>query len=161
MRSEGIFPDAITYVAAWRHVALCKTLIWAWKFMMISFVTGFQKRRHVDFPLMDINAKCDVHEAQHSLRSFLSKVSSLWSTLIVRYTNKVQGKEALGCCQQMWNEGISPDAIFYMCILETCGSMQNGARKFRMILLSQVSSEKRHRAWHCLDGDVCQMSCIS
>ena len=45
------------------------------------------------------------------------------NTLIAGYAHHGHGYEALNCYENMYKEGISPNAITFTCILKACGNM--------------------------------------
>ena len=45
----------------------------------------------------------------------------VWNTLISGYAEHDYGKEVLNCFEQMKLEGVSPDAITFLCVLSACG----------------------------------------
>ena len=45
-----------------------------------------------------------------------------WSALIAGYAQQGKGREALKCYETMQGEGLSPDAVTFICILKACSS---------------------------------------
>ncbi|KAH7421810.1 hypothetical protein KP509_13G076800 [Ceratopteris richardii] len=74
--------------------------------------------------LVDMYVKCDaLSKAQQVLEELPSRNVITWSTLIAGFVEAGEGEEALKCFQQMQNEGLSPDAVTFACILKACGSI--------------------------------------
>eukprot|EP00250_Pteridium_aquilinum_P019913 c24623_g2_i1 orf=596-1288(+) len=45
-----------------------------------------------------------------------------WTALIAGYAEHGQGEKALECFEKMQKEGVSPNAVTFVCILKACGS---------------------------------------
>ncbi|MCO5557222.1 hypothetical protein L7F22_010782 [Adiantum nelumboides] len=75
--------------------------------------------------LVGMYAKCGaLCQARAVLKELPSRNSISWSALIAGYSQKGRGHQALECYEQMQHEGISPDAVTYVCILKACAVIQ-------------------------------------
>ncbi|MCO5557681.1 hypothetical protein L7F22_011251 [Adiantum nelumboides] len=75
--------------------------------------------------LVDMYAKCGVLHKAKVLEELSVWDFASWCALIAGFAKKDKGQEALGYFQQMQQEGISPNAVPYTCILKACGIMQD------------------------------------
>ncbi|KAH7421346.1 hypothetical protein KP509_13G052000 [Ceratopteris richardii] len=75
--------------------------------------------------LVDMYIKCGAFaKAERLLRELPIRDVVSWSALIAGYAQVGQGAQALMCFEQMQEEGLSPDAMTFACILKACGSMK-------------------------------------
>ncbi|KAI5080163.1 hypothetical protein GOP47_0005642 [Adiantum capillus-veneris] len=75
--------------------------------------------------LVDMYAKCGaLCQARNALKELPCRNIISWSALIAGYSQKGHGQQALECYEQMQHEGISPDAVTYVCILKACVVIQ-------------------------------------
>jgi pentatricopeptide repeat protein len=71
--------------------------------------------------LVDMYAKCGfLTKAQHVHDELNVRTVISWSALIAGYAQQRQGKKALLCLQQMQSEGLSPNAVTFLCVLSAC-----------------------------------------
>ncbi|KAH7364936.1 hypothetical protein KP509_18G000100 [Ceratopteris richardii] len=74
--------------------------------------------------LLDMYAKCGaLPQARRVLEQLPARDVVAWSSIIAGYAQKGLGEQALKCFKQMEDEGVSPDAVTYTCILKACGSI--------------------------------------
>ncbi|KAH7364945.1 hypothetical protein KP509_18G000400 [Ceratopteris richardii] len=74
--------------------------------------------------LLDMYAKCGaLPQARRVLEQLPARDVVAWSSIIAGYAQKGLGEQALKCFKQMEDEGASPDAVTYTCILKACGSI--------------------------------------
>ncbi|MCO5588725.1 hypothetical protein L7F22_042684 [Adiantum nelumboides] len=87
--------------------------------------------------LVDIYAKCGaLRKAQKVFDELSVKDPISWFALIVGYAAHSKSKQALDCFEKMQGEGLSPDALTYVCILKACGYLRaanKGAKIHDMI----------------------------
>ncbi|KAI5081355.1 hypothetical protein GOP47_0004538 [Adiantum capillus-veneris] len=127
MRSEGIFPDAITYACILKACGITQDADMG-KRIHDDIVRQRLLKKNVVLgtALVDMYAKCGVLQiAQKVLDELPVRDVVCWSALITGYAQQGQGQEALGCFQRMQREGISPNAITYTCVLKACGITQD------------------------------------
>ena len=68
-------------------------------------------------------AKCGMLAKAHQMHDNLcDRNVSSWNMLIEGYMQKGRGHEALNCYEQMQGEGLSPNAVTFICILKACGN---------------------------------------
>ncbi|KAI5083686.1 hypothetical protein GOP47_0003429, partial [Adiantum capillus-veneris] len=122
MQHQGLLPDAITYVSALKACAVLKNVdkgkqihdeIARQGFLHNSMVLGGA--------LVDMYAKCGaVSEAQQVLEELPSRNVVSWNALIAGYAQEGDTMQALTCLEEMEHEGISPNAVTYICTLKAC-----------------------------------------
>ncbi|KAI5082473.1 hypothetical protein GOP47_0002216 [Adiantum capillus-veneris] len=75
--------------------------------------------------LVDAYVKCGaLTKAQHTLEELPFRNTVSWSALIAGYAQQGHGEQALQCFARMKQEGFSPDAVTYACILKACGTIK-------------------------------------
>ncbi|KAI5083629.1 hypothetical protein GOP47_0003372 [Adiantum capillus-veneris] len=127
MRSEAVSPNAITYVCILKACGSTQDADMGIQIHDDIVSQGLlQKNVVLGNALVDMYAKCGaLQKAQKVLEELSVWDVVSWNALIGGYAQQGQGREALGCFQRMQSEGLSPDAITYICILKACGSMQD------------------------------------
>ncbi|KAI5061774.1 hypothetical protein GOP47_0024279 [Adiantum capillus-veneris] len=127
MQSEGLSPTAITYACILKACGSTQDIVMGKKIHDEIASQGLLKNNVVlGNALLDMYVKCGVLvQAQDVLDELPVRNVVSWSALIAGYVQQGQGEEALGCFQRMRNEGISPNAITYACILKACGITQD------------------------------------
>ena len=76
--------------------------------------------------LVDMYGKCGMLEkAQEVFDEIPIHDIVSWNALITGYAHHGLGKEALKCFKKMQAEGLSPDAVTFICVLNACGSIKS------------------------------------
>ena len=71
--------------------------------------------------LINMYSKCGLlAKAQKVLEVLCVRNVVTWSALIGGYAQQGQGHEAIRCLQMMQSEGLSPDKITFLCVLNAC-----------------------------------------
>jgi pentatricopeptide repeat protein len=71
--------------------------------------------------LVDMYAKCGALEkARLVLERLPFRNVVTWNTVIAGYAQQGQGTEALACLRRMEGEGIVPNAVSFLCVLNAC-----------------------------------------
>jgi pentatricopeptide repeat protein len=71
--------------------------------------------------LIDMYAKCSaLANAKDVIDALPSRDTVSWSTLISAYAQQGQGEEALSCFERMKCDGIAPNAITFLSVLNAC-----------------------------------------
>ena len=125
MRSKGLSPDAMTFTCI---LKACGS--------MGAAETG--KEIHADIvkegllvhdsvlgnALVDMYAKCGaLAMAQQVFDEISIRDIVSWTSLISGYGRHGLGEETLNCFQRMQLEGLYPNAVTFVCLLQTCGSL--------------------------------------
>ena len=125
MQQDGISPDGITFTCIFKACSSLRAIDKG-KQIHDEIVRRGLLEKHVALgnALVDMYAKCGLLAKAHQILKELpirNEVS--WSTLISRYAQEGQGQEALDCFEEMQRDGINPDGITFICILQACGSV--------------------------------------
>ncbi|KAH7388524.1 hypothetical protein KP509_16G079900 [Ceratopteris richardii] len=74
--------------------------------------------------LLDMYAKCGkLSKAQEVLHQLPFRDVVSWNALITGFAQGGLGEQALSCFEKMQSEGISPDAVSFLCILNVCSHL--------------------------------------
>lgn len=123
MKLYGFAPDAITFVSILKACDNPWAILKGREIHVEIAKKGFlETNPHVGNALVTMYARCGLFdEAQEVFNKLLVRDIISWNALIAGYAEHSHGEEALSCFKQMETEGISPDAITYVCILKACG----------------------------------------
>ena len=122
--NKAINPNAITYVCMLKACGSIGSLKMGEEIHVEVNRRGLLQRDVVlGTALVDMYAKCGMLEkAQEVFEDLPNRNVVTWSALIAGYTRHNLGDEALKCFRRMQDEGISPNAVTFICILKACGS---------------------------------------
>jgi pentatricopeptide repeat protein len=125
MQDKGLSPDAITYACALKS---CSNIGSVEKGIQIH--TEAEKQGLVNnnvvlnTALVDMYAKCGMLEKAREVFDELPTRDSIsWTALIAGYAYHGFSIEALNCFALMQDEGFSPSAITFSCVLKACGNI--------------------------------------
>ncbi|MCO5570113.1 hypothetical protein L7F22_023829 [Adiantum nelumboides] len=147
MQHEHICPNAVTYACILKacaiigdidrgkliHDEICKQGL-----LEDNIVLGNA--------IVDMYAKCGaVLKAHHVLEKLRHRNLISWSSLITGYAQEGQGEQALNCFKRMLSEGILPDAVTLLSVLNMCshlGLVQEGHEVFiSMIFIYRIKPD--------------------
>jgi pentatricopeptide repeat protein len=124
IQQEGVKPDSVMFVAV---VNACASLValeegrCAHKQIIQS---GWDSNVFVGSSLVDMYAKCgSMEDAQRVFNNVQSHDVVTWTTMILRHVKCGQGQKALELFQQMQQEGVQPDPITFVGVLNACASV--------------------------------------
>ncbi|KAH7433254.1 hypothetical protein KP509_07G061700 [Ceratopteris richardii] len=125
MKHDGITPDATTYACM---LKACASIGACDEGQKIHDEIERQGLLEVDImvgnALVDMYAKCGkLSKAQEVLHQLLFRDVVSWNALITGFAQGGLGEQALSCFEKMQSEGISPDAISFLCILNVCSHL--------------------------------------
>ncbi|KAI5065567.1 hypothetical protein GOP47_0020262 [Adiantum capillus-veneris] len=125
MKQEDIPPDSVTYLSL---LKACASIGAADRGEQIHDEIVRQGLLKNDLSLgnalVDMYAKCGaLSKAQDVLEKLPTRDVVSWSSLICGYAQKRQAKQALECFRRMQHEGIPPDAIAFVCVLNACSHL--------------------------------------
>lgn len=84
----------------------------------------FGEKLVVSTALMDMYGKCgNLTKAQQMFDELSAQDTVAWNALMAGYAQHGYWEAALNCFQQMKEEGLSPSAATFSCILTACGSI--------------------------------------
>ena len=124
MRSEGLYPNAITFVCLLKACGSAGALNKGEQIHdEIVSRCLLEKDIVLGNALVDMYAKCGVlSKAEKVLEALPVRNVISWSTLIMGHAQHGQCHEALNCIERMEREGLCPNSITFICILKACGN---------------------------------------
>ena len=125
MQHEGLSPNEVTLLCSLKACSSIGAIDKGIEMHTQIVREGLhEKYSSIANALVDMYAKCGLLcEAQHVLQGLSSRDTISWSALITGYAQEGHGHEALNCFEGMQNEGLSPNAITFICLLKACGSI--------------------------------------
>ncbi|KAI5068895.1 hypothetical protein GOP47_0017240 [Adiantum capillus-veneris] len=125
MQCEGILPDEVTYGCILKACAAIGAIDKGKQIHVEISTQGLLEHQVVlGNALVDMYAKCAAFcQAQSVLENLPSRNVVSWNALISGYAQNGQGQQALDCFKQMQCEGILPDVVTYVCILQACAAI--------------------------------------
>ncbi len=124
MQFEGLEPDPITYVGVLNACASLGTLDEG-RHVHHQFVhSGFKSNVFVVSSLIDMYTKCgSIEDAWKVFNETPICNVVCWSAMIVGYARCGQGQKALELSQQIHQDGVEPDSMTFVGILNACASV--------------------------------------
>ncbi|KAI5081296.1 hypothetical protein GOP47_0004479 [Adiantum capillus-veneris] len=125
MQSEGLPSDALTLAWVLKACGSMRALEKGKEVHADIAREGFLENDHVlANALVDMYAKCGALAIAEQVFDELLMCNAASSTaLITGYFQQGHGEEALACFERMQHNGISPDIVTLLCILQVCGSL--------------------------------------
>eukprot|EP00250_Pteridium_aquilinum_P020495 c24834_g7_i3 orf=730-1917(+) len=85
---------------------------------------GREMDHGVGSSLMDMYSKCAaIADARDVFERLPDRDVVLWTTLMLGYVDGGFGERALDCLEEMYADGLLPDAVTYVCSLKACSSI--------------------------------------
>eukprot|EP00250_Pteridium_aquilinum_P018842 c24218_g11_i1 orf=1-1419(-) len=124
MQLDGFSPNAITLVHCLKACVITEATNKGRQVHSEIVRKGFLENDHfVGNALVDMYAKTgSLEDAQQVFDKLVVQNVVSWTALIAGYVKQKQDKEALNCFEQMELEGISPNAVTFVCVLKACGN---------------------------------------
>jgi pentatricopeptide repeat protein len=142
---EGIKPNPVTFVGVLNGCAIMGALEEGRHIHKQIAQRGLESELFVSSSLVDMYAKCgSIEDARRVFNRMPKRNVVSWSTMIQGYVNCGQGQEALKLYQQMLSEGIEPNAITFVGVLNACASavaLDKGRLLHEQIVLSGFESD--------------------
>ncbi|KAH7427133.1 hypothetical protein KP509_10G031500 [Ceratopteris richardii] len=125
MLHDGIFPNAVTYVSILKACALLGALYRGEQIHDEIIRHGFlQDNVVLGNALVDMYAKCGaLLKAKVVLENLPSRDTISWNALIAGYAQAGKDDQLLKCLARMQDEGISPNAASFACVLNLYGHL--------------------------------------
>jgi pentatricopeptide repeat protein len=122
MQLEGIIMNTITYVWCLKACIITGDVNTAQE--IHSRIDEFRlEDPSIGSTLIDLYAKFGLlTEARSIFDKLPCRDVVMWTTLIGAYTENEHGKEALMCFEKMQQEGVIPNVVTFICILQSCSS---------------------------------------
>jgi pentatricopeptide repeat protein len=141
MQSEGLFPDAITYICLLKTCGNAGAVDECERVHEEITKTGLIGKDIVlGNALVDMYAKCGMlAKAQSVLECLPLRDTVSWNALIAGYAEEGRGQEAIDCFVRMRTDGISPDEVTFLCVLSACS--HSGLVDFAQVLYTSMVEE--------------------
>ena len=125
LQNEGLFPNSVTFACILKACAIVRDVNKGKKIHdEIVNRSLLEKDVVLGTALIDMYAKCGMFlKAQQVHDEFPFRDTGFRNALIAGYAQHGHNRESLSCFQRMQNEGISPNAITFICILKACGGI--------------------------------------
>lgn len=125
MCSEGLSPDAATYVCSLRACGSLETTSMGQELHAMILKKGLERNLYVGNMLVDMYIKGGyVAEGQVVFDCLPSQSLVSWNTLISGYAEHGLGRQSLNCYNLMQVEGTLPDVATFICTLKACGNVK-------------------------------------
>jgi pentatricopeptide repeat protein len=123
MQSEGLSPDAIAFTCALQACGSLGSISKGQNLHDKITAKGLLQRDIVlGNALVDMYAKCGVlARAQEVLKEISIRDIIPWNVIIAGYAEQGKAHEALNCFYVMQREGINPDEVTFVSVLNACG----------------------------------------
>ncbi|KAH7433061.1 hypothetical protein KP509_07G053200 [Ceratopteris richardii] len=126
MKSEGLFPDAITFACILKACGGLRSIRNGQKVHADIVREGFfAKHSTLNNALVDLYAKCgSLAKAQQLFDEFPDRDSICWNSLMTGYGHHGHNEKVLHLFEQMKSYGLAPSSATYICLLKACGSIR-------------------------------------
>ncbi len=145
MQSEGVDPDHVTFVRVVNACASIMALNEGRRIHEQIVQNGFESDVIVGNSLVDMYAKCgNIQTAQSVFQRMPTHNVFAWNAMILGYFKCGQGKIALKVYQQMQQEGVQPDSVTFVGVLNACASvmaLEEGRHIHERIIQSGCESD--------------------
>ncbi|KAJ7283058.1 hypothetical protein O6H91_Y350600 [Diphasiastrum complanatum] len=123
MQQDGVTPNKVTFVAILDAFSNPAALADAKGIHACIMSHGLESDLIVGNALANMYAKCgSLEDARRVFDGVSEKDIISWTTLIAAYAQQGQCKEALALLEQMQKNGINPNKITFLSVLDACSS---------------------------------------
>ena len=120
IQNEGLSPDAVTFIFMLKAAGDTGSIDMG-KQIHDKIVNRGLLNSVVRNGLVDMYSKCGlVAKAREIFEKLPIRDVVSWSALIAGYVQQGQAHEALKCFEQMQGDGLSPNSVTFICILNAC-----------------------------------------
>ncbi|CAM6065209.1 unnamed protein product [Sphagnum tenellum] len=145
MQQEGVQPDTGTYVGVLNACASIMALEEGRHAHEQIIQSGCESNAFVGSSLIDMYAKCgSMEEASRVFNKLPSRAVVCWTAMIFGHMKHGEGHKALELFQKMLQEGVQPDAVTYVGVLNACASitaLEEGRRAHEHIIQSGCEAD--------------------
>jgi pentatricopeptide repeat protein len=138
MQQEGVQPDCITFVALLNACASVMALGEGKRVHEQITQSPYESNLIVGNSLVDMYAKCgSMEDAVRVFEKMPLRDVVSWNVIISGYVKCGQEREALELFQQMQQEGLQPDSVTFVAVLNACalvGALKEGRRAHEHII---------------------------
>jgi pentatricopeptide repeat protein len=129
MQKKGMRPDRFTFVPVLNACAGLRALEEGRRAHELIIQTGCEADVFVGSSLVDMYAKCGhMEDALRVFNKMPSRDVVTWSALISGHVKYGQGQKALELFRQMQQEGVQPDPVTFVVVLNACASVSEEGR---------------------------------
>ncbi|CAM6003775.1 unnamed protein product, partial [Sphagnum balticum] len=145
MQQEGVQPDSVTFVGVLNACASLAALKEGRCVHQQIVECGWDADVFVGNSLVDMYAKCgSMEDAWRVFNKMPSRDVVTWTAMILGYVQCWQGQKALELFQQMQQEGVHPDSVTFVAVLNGCASviaLEEGRSVHVQIIQNGLDSE--------------------
>jgi len=124
MQSEGVKPVAITFVGVLNACASLMALEKGRQVHQQIRQCHFESNVFVASSLVDMYAKCgSIDDASYVFKRMPTCNVVVWSAMILGHVKCGQGQKALQLFQEMQHEGVEPNLVTFIGVLNACASI--------------------------------------
>ena len=122
MQTDGISPNTIVFTSILKSCGSAGAIDKGKQIHDIIVNKGWlEKDLALGNALVDMYAKCGaLSNAQQLMDELQIRDVVSWNTVIGGYAERGYGREALNCFEHMESEGLSPDGVTFLCLLNAC-----------------------------------------
>ncbi|CAM6030174.1 unnamed protein product [Sphagnum balticum] len=140
MQSSGVQPDSVTFVGLLNACASAVALEEGRGVHEQIIRSGCESEVYVGSSLVDMYAKCgSIEDAQRVFDRMPIRNVVSWNAIILGHVKCGQGWKALALSHQMQEEGVEPDPVTFLALLNACasvGTLEEGRRVEEQIIQS-------------------------
>ncbi len=145
MQKRGMRPDRFTFVPVLNACAGLRALEEGRRAHQLIMQTGCEADVFVGSSLVDMYAKCgSMEDAWRVFCKMPSQDVVTWTAMILGYVRCRQGQKALELYKRMQQEGVQPNAVTFVVVLNACASvsaLEEGRRTHERIIQSRCESD--------------------
>jgi pentatricopeptide repeat protein len=121
MQQEGVLPDSVTFVGVLNACASLVALEEGRCAHEQIIQSGWDSDVFVGSSLVDMYAKCgSMEDAERVFYKMPSRNVVTWNAMILGHVKCGQGQKALELFRQMKQEGVPPDSVAFVGVLNAC-----------------------------------------
>jgi len=121
MQQEGVLPDKVTFINILNACASPAALELGKQLHVHAMEAGFDSDVHVGTALVSMYARCrNIQDAIQVFDKLRRRNVVSWNAMIAAYAEHHQGGEAFKVFLRMQQEGVKPNKITYMSLLNAC-----------------------------------------
>jgi pentatricopeptide repeat protein len=124
MQQERVQPNSVTFVGVLNACASIVALEEGMSIHQQIIQSGWDSDVYVGSSLVDMYAKCGkIEDALRVFNKLPSRDVVTWSAMILGHVQSGQGRKALELFQQMQQEGVQPNSVTIVGVLNACASV--------------------------------------
>ncbi len=124
MQQESVQPNSITFVGVLNACAIVAALEEGRRVHQQIIECGWDSNVFVANSLIDMYAKCgSIEDASRVFNKTSPRDVVTWSAMILGHVQSGQGQKALELFQQMQQEGVQPNSVTIVGVLNACASI--------------------------------------